>query len=51
MDHPTKEEEAHFHFVLNDFEELLQTYGADYVLSKLRYPMYMQIYRHFDSME
>lgn len=44
------EEEAHFYFVLNDFEELILKYGVDYVMNKVRYPVYLRIFDHFEDL-
>ena len=43
------EEEAHFYFVLNDFEELIQKYGVDYVMTKIRFPTYLKLFDYFDD--
>lgn len=44
------EEEAHFYFVVSDFEELIQKYGVDFILSKVRYPIYMKLYHYFNGL-
>lgn len=44
------EEEAHFYFTMNDFENLILTYGPDFVLNKVRYPVYMRLYNYFESL-
>jgi hypothetical protein len=45
---PTEEEEFHFYKVISDVEELIEKYGADYIMQKLRYPVYMEVFRHFE---
>jgi hypothetical protein len=44
------EEEAHFYFVLNDFTDLLDKYGVDYVMTRLRYPEYMKLFNYFEEL-
>jgi len=46
----TMEEEAHFYRAIADVEELIEKYGAEFVASKLRYPIYMKLYRYFEDL-
>jgi len=46
---PTEEEEFHFYKVIADMEDLIEQYGAEYVAGKLRYPVYMKLFRYFEE--
>jgi hypothetical protein len=45
------EEEAHLYFTIADFGDLIEKYGVDFVMNRVRYPIYMKIYRHFEDLE
>ena len=46
----TMEEEAYFYKAIADIEELIEKYGAEFVMSKLRYPIYMKLFRYFEGL-
>jgi len=44
-----EEQEAFFYKTIASMEELIEQYGAAYIASKLRYPVYMKLYRYFED--
>jgi hypothetical protein len=41
------EEEAHFYYILMDFEQLLEKHGADFVLTKMKQDPFAQLNEWF----
>lgn len=50
MDNPDQKE-ARLYFVINDFEDLINEYGVNYIMEKLRFPIYTRLYEYFDNLE
>ena len=48
---PPDEKEAFLYHTLSNFEDLITEYGPDYILNKIRYPIYTKLYNYFDLLE